>query len=275
MSTLLSCRSITRSVAAGALLALSAVFAGCGETPPAHPAMRLAQPQLAEALEASWRQLDASWTEGGDAPCDSAAIVAMATEGWVAGVDAAGLQSRFGTEAATARERIQSIRVRCPVAAAQGATPATSAAPAERRPREADPRPVLDDAMLDAYVRGMGEEIALMRASGSHFVSLSQYDAQGRQIATAAELSLAEYRGLRNAMQTLLYERMLHARYAGADGQARLARLEPHKREHALEVLARDPYAALSAAERDTVQARMPELQPLYTRYMELAAIAD
>ena len=41
----------------------------------------------AEALEASWRQLDASWTEGGDAPCDSAAIVAMATEGWVAGVD--------------------------------------------------------------------------------------------------------------------------------------------------------------------------------------------
>ena len=68
---------------------------------------------------------------------------------------------------------------------------------------------------------------------------------------------------------------MLHARYAGADGQARLARLEPHKREHALEVLARDPYAALSAAERDTVQARMSELQPLYTRYMGLAAVAD
>ena len=33
--------------------------------------------------------------------------------------------------------------------------------------------------------------------------------------------------------------------------------------------------AALSAAERDTVQARMSELQPLYTRYMDLAAVAD
>lgn len=275
MSTLLSYRSNTRSVGAGALLALSAVFAGCGETPPAHPAMRLAQPQLAEALEVSWRQLDASWTKGGDASCDSSAAVAMATEGWLAGVDAAGLQSRFATEAATARERIESIRARCPMAAAQGASPATTTAPAERRPREADPRPVLDDAMLDAYVRGMDEEIALMRASGSHFVSLSQYDAQGRQIAAAAALSLAEYRGLRNAMQTLLYEYMLHGRYAGADGQARLARLELHKREHALEVLARDPYASLSAAERDAVQARMPELQPLYTRYMDLAAVAD
>ena len=257
MPTLLSCRSITRSVVAGALLALSAVFAGCDETPPAHPAMRLAQPQLAEALEASWRQLDASWTEGGDASCDSAATVAMATE------------------AAKARERIESIRVRCPEAAARGESPATAAVPAERRPREADPRPVLDDAMLDAYVRGMDEEIALMRASGSHFVSLSQHDAQGRQVATAAALPLTEYRGLRDAMQKLLYEHMLHARYAGADGQARLARLEPHKREHALEVLARDPYAALSAAERDTVQARMSELQPLYTRYMGLAAVAD
>ena len=129
--------------------------------------------------------------------------------------------------------------------------------------------------MLDAYVRGMGEEIALMRASGSHFVSLSQYDAQGRQIATAAELSLAEYRGLRNAMQTLLYERMLHARYAGADGQARLARLEPHKREHATEMLASDPFAPLSPAERDAVQARLDVLRPLYDRYMGIAAIAD
>lgn len=274
MPTLPPCRSITRSVGAGTVLALSAVFAGCGKTPPAHPAMHLAQPHLAETLEASWRQLDASWTVAAAASCDSAATVAIATEGWVARVDAAGLQSRFGTEAATARKRIHSIRVRCP-AAARGAMPATAAAPAGRQPREADPRPLLDDAMLDAYLRGMEEEIALMRAEGSHFVSLSRHNAQGRQVAAAAALTLAEYRGLRNVMQKLLYERMLHARYAGADGQARLARLEPHKREHAHEVLSRDPYAPLSAEERAAVQARMPELQRLYARHMDLVTVGD
>jgi hypothetical protein len=73
----------------------------------------------------------------------------------------------------------------------------------------------------------------------------------------------------------VLYELMMHARYAGPAGQARLAGLEPHKREHAREVLARDPYASLSAAERDAVQARLAILRSQYEGYMDLAAIAD
>src|SRR5690606_22617270 len=121
----------------------------------------------------------------------------------------------------------------------------------------------------------MDEEIALMRASGNHFVSLSAHDAQGRQVAAAAGLAPADYRRVRDALQKLLYEDMLHARYAGTEGQARLSRLERHKRDRAREARARGPDARRSADERETVQARRAARRRLCTRYMELATVGD
>ncbi|HIY71078.1 MAG TPA: hypothetical protein H9827_06390 [Candidatus Luteimonas excrementigallinarum] len=138
-----------------------------------------------------------------------------------------------------------------------------------------DPRPTITPDLLDAWIRGMEEEIALMRATGSHFISLSKYDENGLQVADKAGLPLPEYRGLRQAVNDVLYSHFMHELYAGPDGKARLARLEPHKREYALERLASEPFATLSPAERDAVQARLGTLRPLYDRYMEIAAIAD
>lgn len=138
-----------------------------------------------------------------------------------------------------------------------------------------DPRPAITPDMLDAYIRGMQEEITLMRATGSHFIPLSKYDEKGVQVAEKAGLPLPEYRGLRQAVMDVLYSHFMHELYAGPDGQARLERLEPHKREYALERLASEPFAQLSPAERDAVQARLDTLRPLYGRYMEIAAIAD
>lgn len=138
-----------------------------------------------------------------------------------------------------------------------------------------DPRPTITPDLLDAYIRGMEEEIALMRATGSHFIALSKYDEQGLQVAEKAGLPLPEYRGLRQAVNDVLYSHFMHELYAGPDGRARLERLEPHKREYALEKLASEPFAPLSPAERDAVQARLGSLRPLYDRYMGIAAIAD
>lgn len=138
-----------------------------------------------------------------------------------------------------------------------------------------DPRPTITPDLLDAYIRGMEEEIVLMRAAGSHFISLSKYDEQGMQVAEKAGLPMPEYRGLRQAVTAVLYAHSMHERYAGPEGEARLAGLEPHKREHAVEMLASEPFATLSPAERDAVQARLGTLRPLYDRYMEIAAIAD
>ncbi|ADV26276.1 hypothetical protein Psesu_0417 [Pseudoxanthomonas suwonensis 11-1] len=255
----------------GLLLVLPAALAGCDATPSAPAMAGPAGAPLAEAMEASWGRLDEASRQATSAPCDTAAAISLALDGWVNGVEAAGLRSRFATQAAIARHRAQSIQQRCTDATA----PATAAAPVRQAPSADAPRPALSDAVIDAYVRGMDEEIALMRASGNHFVSLSAHDAQGRQVAAAAGLAPADYRRVRDALQKLLYEDMLHARYAGTEGQARLSRLERHKRDHALEVLARDPYAPLSADERETVQARMAALRPLYTRYMELATVGD
>ena len=133
----------------------------------------------------------------------------------------------------------------------------------------------LTAATLDAYLRGMEQEIALMRASGRSFVSLSRHDEEGRQVAAAAGLGLHDYTRVRDAVQKVLYERMLHERYAGADGNARLAGLEPHKRDHAKDVLARDPFASLSTSERDVMQQRLSDLRAQYDRYMALAAVGD
>ena len=146
---------------------------------------------------------------------------------------------------------------------------------AQERKRDADARPVIDADMLDAYVRGVDEEIALMRATGRHFVSLSKYDEQGLQVAAKAGLSVRDYSDLKRAMHKVLYELMLHERFAGPARQARLAGMEPHKREHAEEVLARDPYASVSTAERNLIQTRLVALRSQYDGYMDLAAIAD
>lgn len=138
-----------------------------------------------------------------------------------------------------------------------------------------DPRPTITPDLLDAYVRGMEEEIRLMQATGSHFISLSKYDEQGLQVAEKAGLTMREYRGLRRAVTDVLYAHLMHERYGGPAGAARLARLEPHKREHATQMLASEPFAPLSPAERNAVQARLDVLRPLYDRYMDIAAIAD
>lgn len=146
---------------------------------------------------------------------------------------------------------------------------------ASARASNEDPRPTITPDLLDAYIRGMEEEILLMRSTAGHFISLSKYDEKGLQVAEKAGLPLPEYRGLRQAVTDVLYSHFMHERYAGPEGEARLARLEPHKREHAAGMLASEPFATLSPAESNAVQARLDTLRPLYDRYMEIAAIAD
>lgn|SRR5690606_4975587 len=138
-----------------------------------------------------------------------------------------------------------------------------------------DPRPTITSDLLDAYIRGMEEEIALTRSTGSHFISLSKYDEQGMQVAEKAGLPMPEYRGLRQALSDVLHAHAMHELYAGPGGEARLAGLEPHKREYAVEMLAGDPFATLSPSEREAVQARLGTLREVFDRYMAIAAIAD
>lgn len=260
----------TRAAGLAALLTL--LLTACGERT---PAVLPLPPQLAEALEMAYRQFADPSVTALEQSCDAAPPLAQALDGWAKAVDEAGLQSRFARETAEAKRRATAIRARCPASSAAAAAPKQRAAPSPDRTREDGVRPAITPAMLDAYARGLDEEIALMRASGTHSVSLSKYGEQGPQVAAKAGLSLPEYRALRRDMHKVLYEQMMYGRYAGPTGQARLARLEPHKRKHAEEVLTRDPYASLSAAERDLVQARLALLQSQYDRYMGLAAIAD
>lgn len=257
------------------LALLPFLLAACGER---------AQPELAEPLEAAYRQLTEPPMATVNGSCDSAPALALALDGWLQAVEAAGLQSRFSAETAEARQRVDGIRSRC--ADAMAAMESAMAGAADRRATRTssrtdrpasneDPRPTITPDLLDAWIRGMEEEIALMRATNSHFISLSKYDEHGLQVAEKAGLPLPEYRGLRDAVTKVMYAHMMHERYAGADGQARLARLEPHKREHAIGILASEPFATLSPAERDAVQARLGSLRALYDRYMDIAAIAD
>ena len=264
--------SIARAAGVAALLAL---LAACGDRAPA----LAAQAQLAEPLEAAWRQLTEPPMAAVDGSCDTAPTLAVALDGWRQAVDAAGLQSRFAAETAEAQRRAADIRSRCAdaIATLEEATRRSARERPRERTRKADKvaRPAITPASLEAYTRGLDEEIRLMRASGRHFVSLSKYDEEGRQVAARAGLSVAGYADLKRAVHDVLYARMLHQRYAGAAGQARLAGLEPHKREHAVEVLARDPFAALSPAERNAMQAPLDGLQAHYGRYLELAVVGD
>ncbi|TWT22620.1 hypothetical protein FQY83_06290 [Luteimonas marina] len=264
--------------AAGSIFLL-VLLAACGDRTPAGTAQ--AQALLADPLEASYRQFTES---AADTSCSEAPVLAMALDGWLQAVEAAGLQSRFAAETAEARRRAADIRVRCAdaIATLEAATAAGAANRPERnrakgsKDRSAKaPRPDITPDLLDAYARGIEEEIALMRANGTHFVSLSRYDEQGLQVAAVAGLPLPEYTDLRQAMHKVLHEQMMHDRYAGAAGQARLSRLEPHKRKYAEEVLARDPFASLSPTERGAVRARLDALQAGYDRYLRLAAVGD
>lgn len=254
---------------AAGLALLPLLLAACAER---------AQPQLAEPLSQAYRMLeDMPMAEGDD--CVAAPAMVQALDGWLQAVDEAGLASQFATETAAVQQRMDAIRGRCADAMS------ADAAKADRRPHASaqggarasneDPRPAITPDLLEAYIRGMEEEIVLMRATGSHFISLSMYSEEGLQVAQKAGLELPEYRGLRRAVNEVLYAHMMHERYAGPDGQARMQRLEPHKREHAASMLATEPFASLSSAERDAVQARLDTLRPLYDRYMQIAAIAD
>jgi len=257
---------------AASLLLVPLLLVACGDG---------AQPQLAEPLRQAYRMLEEMPRAEGDG-CAAAPAMVQALDGWLQAVEEAGLSSQFTTETTEVRQRMDAIRGRC--ADAMASAQATSA-DGKRRPRASaqgggrasneDPRPTLTPDLLDAYIRGVEEEIVLMRATGSHFISLSMYSEEDRRVAEKAGLELPEYRGLRRAVDEVLYAHLMHERYAGADGQARLARLEPHKREHAIDMLASEPFAPLSPAERDAVQARLDTLRPLYDRYMEIAAIAD
>ncbi len=267
------------ALAAAGLTLLLALATGCGDRPSAGAATLQPSP-LAAPLEAAYRRIIGSPLAADDG-CDAAPALAVALDGWLQAVDNAGLANRFASETASARQRATEVRSRCAAAIAAASAASAASAVARDRRREggrkpaADPRPAITGEMLDAYARGMEEEISLMRASASHFVSLSRYDAQGRQVAEKAGLELPEYRGLRQALHEVLHVQTMHARYTGPGGPAKLAALEPHKRDYALTVLARDPFATLSPAERGAVQARMHGLQDSYARYMEIAAIAD
>ena len=255
------------------LVLLPLLLAACGER---------TQPELAQPLGDAYRMLTETSTAADDS-CTTAPALAMALGGWLQAVDEAGLQSRFASETADARQRVDAIRARCADAMAAMESAGTDARPEQRARASSsdkpasneDPRPTITPDLLDAWIRGMEEEIALMRATNSHFVSLSKYDEHGLQVAEKAGLPLPEYRGLRDAVTRVMYVHLMHERYGGADGQARLARLEAHKREHAIEILASEPFATLSPAEREALQARLDSLRALYDRYMEIAAIAD
>jgi|GEM_PF-878403 len=275
-----SSRSFLAAARAAGPLVLLVLLTACGDRTPAAAAQ---QALLVEPLEASYRQLTESSVATNDS-CSDAPVLAMALDGWLQAVEAAGLQSRFATETAEARRRTADIRTRCAdaIAALEAATAAAAANRPERSPATGTkrtpakaPRPGITPDLLDAYARGIEEEIVLMRASGTHFVSLSKYDEQGLQVAAAAGLPLPEYTDLRRAVHKVLHEQMMHDLYAGAAGRARLAGLEPHKRKYAEEVLARDPFASLSPAERNAVRARLDTLQPRYDRYLRLAAVGD
>lgn len=270
--------SFPAAARAAGLILLPVLLAACGDRTPAGAAQ--ARALLADPLAASYRQFAES---AADTACSEAPVLAIALDGWLQAVEAAGLQARFATETAEAQRRKADLRARCADAIASLDT-ATAAAAASRPERNRAtskkdgakaPRPDITPDLLDAYARGIEEEITLMRANGTHFVSLSEYDEQGLQVAAAAGLPLPEYTDLRQAMHKLLHEQMLHDRYAGAAGQARMARLEPHKRRYAEEVLARDPFDSLPPAGRSAVRARLVALQAGYDRYVGLAAVGD
>ena len=261
---------------AASMMVLLALLSACnGPAPTALPP----HAQLAKPLEAAYRQFADPSMAALERSCDTAPIVAQSLEGWTQAVEGARLQSRFNREIADAKRHATEIRSRCADAIATSKAQDRPAAPSRDRDRDRarndDARPAITADMLDAYARGVDEEIALMRATGSHFVSLSKYDEHGRQVAAKAGLSVREYSDLKRAVHKVLQEKVMHERYAGPAGQSRLAGLEPHKREYAEEVLARDPYASVSAAERDLIQKRIVALRYQYDGYMGLAAIAD
>lgn len=268
---------------AGTILLLL-TLAACGDRTPAGITALASNALLAEPLEAAWLQFNDPSLEEVEDNCDSAPTLAVALEGWLQGVEAAGLQARFAAETRDARQRVAAIRGRCDAATgASGGATLESPARGAVRERNGDvtrksaeaSRPAITADMLDAYTRGLDEEIAMMRASGRNFVSLAKSDDEGRQVAAKAGLSLAEYRGLRRAILDMLHVRMMHALYAGPAGQARLPGLEPHKREYATRLLAREPFAAFAPDERRVLEARLPRMESEYQRYLELAVVGD
>ncbi len=251
---------------------LLALLVACERHAPVAPS---SQSQLAEPLETAYRQLSDPPAIAQEQSCDNARALGQALEGWIAAVDATGLHSRFAAETADARRRMATIHARCAASPAEPMPLSRNRLATPSHTRDEETRPAITVATLDAYVRGQEAEIALMRANGTHLVSLSKYGDEGRRVAAKAGLPLPAYRALRTDMHRMLHEVMMHERYAGPAGQARLVGLEPHKRAYAVEVLARDPYASLSAVERDAVQARLAPLRSQYDAYLDLAAIAD
>src|SRR5690606_2688699 len=157
--------------AAGSIFLL-VLLAACGDRTPAGTAQ--AQALLADPLAASYRQFTES---AADIRCSEAPVLAMALDGWLQAVEAAGLQSRFVAETAEARRRAADIRVRCAdaIATLEAATAAAAASRPERNRAKGTkeratkaPRPDITPDLLDAYARGIEEEIALMRANGTH-----------------------------------------------------------------------------------------------------------
>src|SRR5690606_4485167 len=69
----------------GLLLVLPAALAGCDATPSAPAMAGPAGAPLAEAMEASWGRLDEASRQATSAPCDTAAAISLALDGWVNG----------------------------------------------------------------------------------------------------------------------------------------------------------------------------------------------
>ena len=107
------------TVRAAGLALLPLLIAACGDR---------AQPELAGPLDAAYRHLPDS-PLAVDEGCNAAKALALALDGWLHAVEAAGLQSRFSAETAEARQRADGMRTRCPDAmaamesAAAGRTP--------------------------------------------------------------------------------------------------------------------------------------------------------
>jgi len=258
--------AVTRRFLQAGLLAL--LLTACdGRSPAALPP----QTQLVEPLQAAYQQFAEPSMATLAQSCDTAPTLAQSLDGWVQAVQGAGLASRFEHETADAKQRIAAIRNDCPAATAT-TSPKHQDRTARKRARNT-PRPTITDDSIDAYLRGIREELTLMRANNSHFVTLSKYDEEGLQVAATAGLPLDEYVQLRRTLQKVLHEQMMHDRYAGAAGQARLEQLEPHTLKYAKEVLARDPYDSLLDAERKLVRPRMPVLQEQYRDYLSIASV--
>lgn len=156
---------------------------------------------------------------------------------------------------------------------ASGAAPASSGAPAAATE--------LTAADLDAYAKGIARETELVRAAQQRAQSATTPQARGEaqqaqwedqtipEGAKAAGLSLERYRAVRSTV---------HSTFQWLDFQGKIDGPMELDTAHATPDMkarfGRDPFADLSPASREALQAQMNRLVPAWIEYVKLTAVA-